>query len=43
MLLMVQKGIWGEICHGYVNANKKYMRDYDKNRESSYVKVLEYE
>ena len=34
MLLMVQKGIRGGICHAihrYANANNKYMKNYDKN------------
>ena len=33
MLLMVEKGIRGRICHAfhrYVKANNKYMKDYDK-------------
>ena len=41
MLLMVEKGIRGEICHAihyYAKANNKYMKDYDKNKESSYLK-----
>ena len=41
MLLMVQKGIRGGICHAihrYVKANNKCMRNYDKNKESSYFK-----
>ena len=36
MLLMVEKGIRGEICntiHRYVKANNKYMKDYDKNNQ----------
>ena len=40
MLLRVEKGIRGEICHSiyrYVKANKKYMKDYDKNKELSYL------
>ena len=40
MLLMVEKGIKGVICHSiYQNgkANNKYMKDYDKNKESSYL------
>ena len=40
MLLMVEKGITGEICHSiyrYAKANNKYMKDYDKNKELSYV------
>ena len=38
---MVEKGIRGLICHAvhqYVKANNKYMKDYDKNKESSYLK-----
>ena len=40
MLLMVEKGIRGGICHSiyqYAQANNKYIRDYDKNKESSYL------
>ena len=38
---MVKKGIKGGICnaiHRYAKANNKYMKDYDKNKESSYLK-----
>ena len=41
MLLMVEKWIRGGICntiHRYAKANNKYMKDYDKNKESSYLK-----
>ena len=41
MLLMVEKGIRGGICHTihrYSKANKKYLKDCDKNKESSYLK-----
>ena len=41
MLLMVEKGIRGGVCtaiHQYVKANSKYMNNYDKNYESSYLK-----
>ena len=41
MLLMVEKDIRGGICHAvhqYVKANRKYMKDYHKNKESSYLK-----
>ena len=41
MLLMVQKRIRGGICNAiyrYAKANNKYMNDYDKNKESSYLK-----
>ena len=37
MILMVGKVIRGGICHSiyrYAKANKKYMKDYDKNKES---------
>ena len=40
MFLMVEKGIRGGICHStyrYAKANNKYMKDYDKNKESSYI------
>ena len=40
MLLMVEKGIKVEICHSiyqYTKANNKYMKDYDKNKESPYL------
>ena len=40
MLLLVEKGIRGGICHAihrYVEANNKYMKNYDKNKESSYL------
>ena len=40
MLLMKEKGIRGGICHvfyGYAKANKKCMKDYDKNKSSSYI------
>ena len=39
MLLMVQKEIRGGICHAihrYVKANNKYMKNYDKSKESSF-------
>ena len=38
--LMVEKGIRGGICHSiyqYTKANNKYMKYYDKNKESSYI------
>ena len=40
MLLMVEKVVRGVICHSiyrYAKANNKYMKDYDKNKESSYL------
>ena len=36
MLLMVEKGVRGGVCHTihqYAKANYKYMRDFDKNKE----------
>ena len=41
MLLMVEKGIWEWIYHAihrYAKANNKYMKGYDKNKESPYLK-----
>ena len=38
---MVEKGIREELrdaIHRSVKANNKYMKDYDKNKESSYLK-----
>ena len=40
MLLIVEKGVRGGICRSiyrYAKANTKYMKDYDKNKESLYV------
>ena len=41
---MVEEGIRGEICHAthrYAKANNKYMENYDKNEESSYIQYLD--
>ena len=41
MLLMIPKGIREGICHAiyhYAKANNKYMKDYNKNKESLYLK-----
>ena len=38
---MVEKGIRGGICHAihpYAKSNNRYMKDYYKNKESSYLK-----
>ena len=40
LLLMVEKGIRGEICHAiltYAKANDKYMKDYNKEEEESFL------
>ena len=44
MLLKVEKGIRGRICHAihrYARANNKYMKNYDKNIKSSYLMYLD--
>ena len=44
MLLMIEKGTRGGICHtihGYAKANNKYMKNYDKNNASSYLMYLD--
>ena len=44
MLLMVEEGIRGGICHSihsYAKTNNKYMKNYDKNKESSYIPYLD--
>ena len=41
MLPMVEKGIRGKLYHSidrYSKVNNKYMKDYDKNKASSYLK-----
>ena len=41
MVLIVEEGIKGGICHAihqYVRANNKYMKDYNKNKELSYLR-----
>ena len=46
MLLMVEEGIRGGICHSihrYAKANNKNMNNYDENEESPYIqKNIEY-
>ena len=40
VLLMVEESTRGGICHSiyrYGKANNKYMKDYDKNKELSYL------
>ena len=44
MLLMVEKGIRGGICHAihrYAKANNKYVRNYVKNIILSYLEYLD--
>ena len=40
MLSMTEKGFTGDVCnaiHHYAKANNKYMRDYDKDKEPTYI------
>ena len=44
MLLIVEKGIRGRICHSiyqYAKADNKYMKDNDKNKEMSYIQYCD--
>ena len=44
LLLMVEEGIRGRICHSiqrYAKANNKYMKNYNNNEESSYIQYLD--
>ena len=44
MLLMMEKGIRGGVTHTihkYAEANNKYMKNCDKNKESSYLMFLD--
>ena len=43
MLLIAEEGIRGGMCHAihrHAKANSKYMKNYDKNKESSYIQYL---
>ena len=45
MLLMIEEGIRGGICHSiYKNAkaNNEYTKNYDKNKKSSYLMYTDY-
>ena len=42
MLLSVEKGVRGRICHAiyrYAEANNKYINNYNKNKDSSYLMI----
>ena len=44
MLLMIENSIRGGMCqaiYGYAKSNNKYMKNYDKNQESSYLEYLD--
>ena len=44
MLLMVEKGIRGGICHAiyrYAKANNKHMKNYKKDKEESFLQHLD--
>ena len=46
MLLIVEKGTRGGIIHSmqklrYAKTNNKYMKDFEKNKEFSYLKYWE--
>ena len=44
MLLMIEEGIRdgiAQVSHGYAEANNKYMNNYDKNKESSFLIYLD--
>ena len=44
MLLMVEEGIRGGICHlihRRAKTNNKYMKNYDESKESSYTQYLD--
>ena len=43
MILIIEKGIRSRICqatHRYAKANNRYMKNYDKKNESSYMEYL---
>ena len=44
MLLMLEEGIRGGICHSihrYAKANNKYMKNYNNNEETLYIQYLD--
>ena len=45
MLLMVEKGIRGGMCHAiyrYKKGNNKYMKNYNKDEKESLLQYLDY-
>ena len=41
---MIEEGIRGGICHAvhrYAKANNRYMKNYDKSKEPSYIQYLD--
>ena len=45
MLLMIAEGIKGGICHSvlrHAKANNKYMKDYDENKDYSFLIYTDY-
>ena len=44
MLLIIENGTRDELCNPinrYAKANSEYMKDYDKDKESSYLKYCD--
>ena len=44
MFLKYEQDIRGSICdkvHSYAEANNKYMKNYDKNKESSFLMFVD--
>ena len=44
MLLMIEKGVRGGICQAtyrYAKANNKYLKNYNKNIETSFIEYLD--
>ena len=43
-IMLLEEGIRGGICHsihGYAKANNKYLKNYNKDEESSYIQYLD--
>ena len=39
MLLMIEKDVRGALYPLLMNMQEQYMKDYDKNKESSYLEI----